>query len=335
MRVRLTLLLAAMLASGTGGAQALSQDDRSEIVVTDPRLTESSALVLSPSDPDLLYTVNDSGHAPLVYVVERASGEVLGTTLLEGVDGDEADPEALAVEGRTLLVADIGDNARSRDDIGLYALPAPGRGEDAVTPRWYPLSYPDGPADAETLLVDADGGQRWVVTKGLLSGSVLAVPDRLAEGADNTLVPVPDVVVPGRVTDGTVLPDGNGVVLRTYGRAYVYSLPDWEPVDDFGLPRQELGESLAALPGGTELLAGSEGSPALIASVELPAAVLRALSPEAGDPTTQTPAGDPDEPPADTDDGLATGWLVAIGAGTAAIGVAGVLLARRLERCRR
>lgn len=337
MRVRLGLLLVALVASGAGGSQALAQDDRAEIVVTDPRLTESSALVLSPRDDGLLYTVNDSGHPPLVYVVEQDSGDVVGTTLLEGVDGDVADPEALAVDGDTLLVADIGDNGRSRDDIGLYALPAPGPGEAAVTPRRYPLRYPDGPADAETLVVDPTTGQRWIATKGVFSGSLLRVPDELREDAENVLEPVPGLVLPALLTDGTVLPDGSAAVLRSYQRGYVYRLPGWELLADFALPRQELGESVAALPGGTELLAGSEGSPALVAQVSVPEAALRALEPRSSqDPTQQAPASD-DEGGAAADggdDGLSAGWLIAIGGGTVLVGAAVVLLALRLGRRR-
>ena len=75
------------------------------------------------------------------------------------------------------------------------------------------------------------------------------------------------------MTDGTVLPDGSAVVLRTYDHAYVYRLPDWEPVGDFALPQQEQGESLTALPDGS-LLAGSEGTPTRIDRVHLPPSIV-------------------------------------------------------------
>ena len=260
-----------------GGAHAWAQDDAGDIVITDPRLTESSALALSPLDPELLYTVNDSGHDPLVFVVDRADGAVVGTTALAGVDPDGADTEAVAVDRDGMLwVADVGDNLRSRDDVALYALPAPGPGDTTVTPDRYPVRYPDGHADVETLLADPVTGRMWVVTKGIVSGAVLAVPADAVPGRDNLLVPV-DARIPGLVTDGTVLPDGSAVVLRTPLRAFVYRLPDWEPVAVFELPRQQQGESLAALPDGRALLAGSEGSPALIARVEIPADVLQEL----------------------------------------------------------
>ncbi len=298
-RLRVLVLLAVMAVAGVGGSQAASfageQDDTSTIVVDDPRTSESSGLAVSPADPGLVYTVNDSGHDPVVYVIDTGAAAVVGTTALGGADAGETDPEAVAVDGDgTLWLGDIGDNLRGRDDVALYALPAPGPGEASVTPQRYPLSHPDGPADAETLLADPVSGAMWVVTKGLLSGSVLQVPDPLA-ATSNSLELVPDVAVPGLVTDGTVLPDGSAAVLRTYERAYVYRLPDWEPVGDFALPPQEQGESLAALPDGS-LLAGSEGTPTRIDRVSLPPGIAAALG--AGQPApTPDPTPDPTQDP--------------------------------------
>jgi len=283
----------AMTVVGVGGSQAWGQDDTTSIEIDDPRTSESSGLAVAPSDPDLLYTVNDSGHEPAVYTLDSRTESVVGTTTLTGPEPGEADPEAIAVDGDgTLWVADIGDNLRDRDDIALYALPAPGTGDSTAVPEDYPLSYPGGPADAETLLSDPVSGAMWVVTKGLLSGSVLEVPQPLGEA--NRLRPVAGVDVPGLVTDGTVLPDGSAVVLRGYDHAYVYRLPDWEPVGAFALPRQEQGESLTALPDGS-LLAGSEGTPTRIDRVHLPPSIVTSLEPEesTAPPTSPPPTTAP------------------------------------------
>ena len=135
-RTRVGGLLALLVLSGAGGSQAWSQDGRSAVVVRDNRVSESSALAVSPRDPELLHTVNDSGHDPVVYTVDRTSGDVVGTTLLGGLDPDTLDPEAIAVDpdGR-LWVADTGDNVHRRTDVALYAVRAPGRGATRASPR--------------------------------------------------------------------------------------------------------------------------------------------------------------------------------------------------------
>ena len=279
---RLPVLLVLMVLSGAGGAQAWGQDGRSDVVITDARVSESSALALAPEDPNLLYTVNDSGHDPIVFVVDRTTGDVVGTTTLEGLDVETLDTEALAVEDDTLWVGDTGDNGHERDDVALYALPAPAAGEHSVKPTAYPVQYADEPHDVEALLVAPEGAGMWLVTKGVFGGEVLALPGDLEPGEVITPDPVDGVSVPGLVTDATVLPDGEAAVVRTYGKALVYRLPSWSQVATIDLPQQQQGESITSLTDGTTLLAGSEGSPALIDEVPLPQAVVAELAEDEG-----------------------------------------------------
>jgi hypothetical protein len=319
------------------------------VVVADPRLSESSALAVSPRDPDLLYTVNDSGHAPVVFVVDRSGGadsQVVGTTSLAGLDSPDLDPEAIAVAGDVLWVADIGDNGADRTDIALYALPAPGRGTATVRPEHYPLAYPEGLRDdAEALVADPASARMWVVTKGWLSGSVFEVPDPLVPDRVNRLRPLRGVEVPLLVTDGTALPGYDAAVLRTYVGAHVYTLPGWERAGSFGLPRQEQGEALTALPGDAGLLAGSEGTPTRIDRVRPPTALLTELKQRQQDIESRSTPGsgstDDDDadrpgsgrPGADESGAAPSVALLAAGtvvmAGSAAAGLALVVRRRR------
>jgi len=330
-RARLGVLLALLAVSGAGGAQAWGQDGRSDVVIDDPRVVESSGLAVAPTDDRLLYTVNDSGNEPVVYVVDRVDGQVVGTTTLAGVDSDTDDLEALAVgpDGR-LWVADTGDNGGDRSDTALYALPAPGRGDSSRTPVAYPLEYADGPSDVEALLVDPVGGAGWLVTKGVFGGQLLRLPRLPAPGQPVTPAPVAGVDLPGLVTDGTVLPGGEAAVLRTYTDAYVYRLPGWTPAGSFVLPRQEQGETVTAL-SATLLLAGSEGNPALIDEVPVPRDVLAALAgPASPDVRPRSP-----EPPSGDGGESGPGTAVLVGAGSLAVGVALAALGLRAGRARR
>ncbi len=331
---RLPVLLGLMVLSGAGGAQAWGQEGLDDIRIKDPRISESSGLSVSPATDELLYTVNDSGHDPVVFVVERPGGEVVGTTMLEGLDPDAIDPEAMAVQGDRLWVADTGDNSHERDDVALYSLPAPGRGDHTVRPSAYPLRYAEGNPDVEALLMPPDGTGGWLVTKDVFGGEVLALPAQMKPGEPVEPTPVPDVEVPGLVTDATMLPRHDGAVVRLYGKALVYRLPDWTQVATLDLPGQEQGESITALPDGRTLLAGSEGSPALIDAVTVPTKVLADLEPAgtdgAGEPTsTSTPSTDAGE--------AADDLPLAVAGGVAAVVVlgGGALLARRYAARRR
>ncbi|MDQ3416573.1 MAG: hypothetical protein M3474_05665 [Actinomycetota bacterium] len=336
-RKPLMALLCLLVLSGSGGAQAWGQETRSDIVIKDKRVSESSALGVSPADDGLLYTVNDSGHDPIVFVIERASGDIVGTTLLKGLDPEVVDPEALAVQGKTLWVADTGDNRHERDDVALYSLPAPGRGEHTVQPETYPLTYPAGNPDVEALLMAPDGGG-WLITKEVLGGEVLALPDDMQPDEPVKPEPVPDVRVPGLVTDASVLPGGEGAVVRLYGKALMYRLSDWSKVATIDLPSQQQGESITVLGDGATLLAGSEGSPALIDSVQVPSTVLADLdrpaeTTDSADAASSQPDADPttasSDEPADAVDAQVL-VIAAVLAGLVVLGGGLVWLRRRM-----
>ena len=126
------LVAAAGLVVALPGPAAADGEGRTVIVIRDARIPESSALAASTRHPGWLYTINDSGNQPVVYVVAESSGRVVGTATLSGVD--PVDPEALTIGGDDrLYVADIGDNAGTRESVALYALPQPGRGDVTVT----------------------------------------------------------------------------------------------------------------------------------------------------------------------------------------------------------
>ena len=242
-----------------GPADEDDKDDKVS-VIRDKRIPESSALVVSTRDPELGYTVNDSGNDPIVFTLELSSGDVVGTTRLTG--HTIKDTEALAIDSADeLLVADIGDNDSERNDIAIYALAQPGRGDGQVRPTRYPLRYSGGPTDAEALLADPTGTDVFVVSKGLFGGELYRLPADLVADEVNIVRPVPGVTMPLLATDGGYYPDGSRVLVRNYIRAYAYDPATWERTWARPIPPQEQGESLAVEPDGQSFLVGTEGLP--------------------------------------------------------------------------
>jgi hypothetical protein len=117
--------------------------------ITAPQIDESSSLVNSGFHPGLLYTANDSGDGPYVYVLDH-EGHLVGTTTLTHVD--PVDIEALGgAQDGSLVVADIGDNRSNRATVTLYRIPQPTSGDHAVKPDKVTLTYPDGARNAESV----------------------------------------------------------------------------------------------------------------------------------------------------------------------------------------
>lgn len=272
------------------GSVALPSPDDGEVVLRfrDPAIVESSGLVAGGGS---FVTVNDSGDAGRVFVVDGSDGGTVGVTTWAA---DPVDVEALAPGGGGhVWVGDIGDNAGSRAWIQVARVPV-GGGSRSVTPTVYRLRYPGGAEDAEALLRHPRTGRLYVVTKEVLGGGVYAAPRLLAPHLSNPLRRIGDA--PPIVTDGAFFPDGRHLVLRDYGRAVVYSFPGLVPLADVGLPEQEQGEGIAVAPDGG-VFVSSEGRAAPVFEVELPPELRRVV---AGDADGSGPA-DPGESAGPTD----------------------------------
>lgn len=254
----IALLIVVAVASWSSKADAATAGPRLVSSLADPRINESSGLVVSRDDDDLIYTINDSGGAPIIYAIRASTGATVGTTT---IDADFVDTEALSIDDEgTLWVADTGDNRSVRTDAALYSLPeSGGKTQKGVTAKRYPITYPGGPLDVEALVVQPRTGKKFLISKGLFGGTVFALPDPLVEDAPNEAVAMPGDI-PGLVTDAAFTTDGEYIVARDYSEAYVLDAKTWQIAARTELPEVEQGETLAMDPSGDSYLVGTEGT---------------------------------------------------------------------------
>lgn len=141
-----------------------------------PAIRENSGLAYLA---DSYWTVNDSGDGPYVYrsdVPWFASAEQITVPGATAVDWEE-----LAVWGEDLLICDVGDNLRERGNATLYRVRPTATGVDLVAT--YPIAYPDGPHDAEAVVVIGDVVNVIVKNRGEEGSPVFAFAN-LIDGAD-------------------------------------------------------------------------------------------------------------------------------------------------------
>ncbi len=302
----------------------------------DTTIDESSGLV------DLgarVVTTNDSGDGPVVYVVDRSTGETVGRTTY--TSDEVVDVEALApgVDG-TLWVGDIGDNPWQRASVAVYELPMPTEGDATVQAQRYELVYEGGPRDAEALLVHPVTGRLYVVSKGVFGGQLFAAPARLSTDRANVLRPGSDVG--GLVTDGAFFPDGRFLALRSYSNLTVLSTDGWRDVGGMTLPDQNQGEGLAVVSDADRVLVSTEGAGSEVLEVPLSRAIRDRIAPPEPSPSASpstSPSTSPSASPDDSGDVTVSFdetelhvtplWQVAAGAGVLLLGV---VLWRRRKR---
>jgi hypothetical protein len=214
--------------------------------LTSSATTELSGIAASRANPGVWWVHNDSGDSARVFAISD-TGSVLATVELDGAPAPDWEDIAVGpsddgVAGSaTVYVGDIGDNGRSRSSIAVYRFAEPE--VDATTPDAtidvpadrLTLTYPDGPHDAEALLVDPGTGDLVIVTKDwTLRGhsNVYRAPAGLAAGSSTVLELVAELELPvgTLVTAADVSPDASVVALRSYGGIALYPRPAGQPV---------------------------------------------------------------------------------------------------------
>jgi hypothetical protein len=238
-----------------------ASEDTVAFTINDARITESSGLATDPGG-NLYWTVNDSGDRGVAYGI-GLDGTVQGTLNFRA---QPQDVEAVALSGDRLYVADIGDNSSQRSFVRVYYFLNPRANGLTVTYHAYDLRYPDGPHNAETLLVD-ESGQLIIVTKGR-KAAIYEAPANPKRQSVNELEKVGSA--PSNVTDGIFLPGGERIALLTYSSVEVIDANNYQVVASAPIPEQPQAESLTLSLDQRTLLVGSEGKKSKVYSVPVP-----------------------------------------------------------------
>jgi hypothetical protein len=274
---RLGLLLVAVVVLALVPTVA-SAEDTVAFTIKDARITESSGLAVD-TPGNLYWTINDSGDRGVAYGI-GLDGKVQGTLNFRA---QPRDVEAVAVHEDRLYVADIGDNNGRRSFVRVFFFDNPRANGLTVTYHAYDFTYPDGPQNAETLLVN-ESGRLFIVTKGQEAAiyEAPAKPDR--EGV-NELEQVGSA--PSNVTDGTFLPGGDRIALLTYSSVEVLDSTSYKVMASASIPDQPQAESLTLSVDESSLLVGSEGEKSKVYSIPVPSEVTPTPTPST-DPASET-----------------------------------------------
>ncbi|MEU2348639.1 hypothetical protein [Modestobacter sp. NPDC049651] len=272
--------------------------------ITDDRLAELSGLAGAGS---ALLAMDDGGDRVEVYVLdERCQVAEVRTGEVDPYDPEDM---ALAADG-TVWIEDAGDNRAQRATVAMIALHPDGT--TAVTR----MTYPDGPHDAEALLLAPDGTP-YLVTKEVLGASSVYRPDApLTDGATVPMSKVADLGftltgTPGGpvgragqllVTGGAVSADGALIALRTYTDAYVWPLEGSDVAGALqgtptrvALPDSPQGEAITFGENNRDLVVSSEGLPAAVTVLpaQAPIAPPAGQSAAAKGAAAESPSSDP------------------------------------------
>jgi hypothetical protein len=208
-------------------------------VVRSNLIREASGIVASRQNPGVLWVHNDSGGLPRVFAI-NAKGDLLGICNVGGAKlrdwediaiGPGPDPNR-----QYLYIGDIGDNQAKYPEVIVYRVPEPkvnateAFGMMPIGPaEAIHLTYPGGPRDAETLLVDPLTRDIYIIAKRQLFSKVYRAGFPQPTTGQTQMEAV--TTLPwGFATGGDVSPDGREVIVRSMGNAALWTRPAGKPL---------------------------------------------------------------------------------------------------------
>ncbi len=211
-------------------------------------LVESSSATMTPSQPGIIFTVNDSGNDPILFALD-STGAVRGTwRISNATDVDWESSSHGACHGATtagtpsqcIFIGDAGDNHARRSHVVIYQGPEPritsDSAEQSLVAQPLIFRYPDRAHDVEAMYVSGDG-TTYLITKRALRNSVgllrqslvFTLPAAAWTKSDTVVATLIDSlpIVPGSaddryITDASLSFDSHYLAVRTYRQIFIF-----------------------------------------------------------------------------------------------------------------
>lgn len=205
--------------------------------VTPGIIDEASGLAASVRMPGYLWTVQDSGQPNSLYLVSK-DGKSIKEYNVPGSNNHDWEEVAVGPGPDNgvsyVYVADIGNNNQPLTATNtIYRIPEITGTDGSFSQnalQKITFSYPDGPRDAEALIVDPVTKDIFVLSKEMQGTNIyrLAFP----QSAGETIVAEKVGTVPGvaLATAGSISKDGSEIAVRTYLAVYYWKRSNGETV---------------------------------------------------------------------------------------------------------
>jgi hypothetical protein len=214
----------------------------------DKHMDEISGIAASGIHNSIYYVHNDSGDTSRFFAI-TPQGKIKSVIYFKGDPKEKQgvlDCEDIAVgpgpvKGKSYVyMGDIGDNGSVRKYITVYRMEEQKSwiGTDSiikVNPVPVHFKYPDGPRDAETLMIDPIEKLIYIVTKRTDSVAVYTSPLSFKANDTLTLTKRCKLYFNGFkpfkwITAGDISKDGQQVLLKDYVKVYYWKREDKEPI---------------------------------------------------------------------------------------------------------
>jgi hypothetical protein len=251
----------------------------------DKHMDEISGIAASGIHSGIYYVHNDSGDTSRFFAITPL-GKIESVIYFKGdpkekqavLDCEDITVGPGPVKGKSYVyMGDIGDNGSVRKYITVYRMEEQKSwiGTDSVlkvNPVPVHFKYPDGPRDAETLMIDPIEKLIYIVSKRTDSVAVYTAPLSFKANDTLTLTKRCKIYFNGFkpfkwITAGDISKDGQQVLLKDYVKVYYWKREDKEPIwktmqrkpAELPYQQEKQGEAIGFTPDGKGYYTTSEG----------------------------------------------------------------------------
>jgi hypothetical protein len=294
-KLKLIVPLITLLFVGAFAKHRLFDRHTQSGTLSSKQMDETSGIAASTVNPGIYYVHNDSGDTSRFFAI-TPDGKLKTTIFFNGdkkVHLGVRDCEDIAVgpgpvKGKSYVyIGDIGDNASVWPYITIYRIPEKKSwATDSITNATavaLNFRYPDGPKDAETMMVDPIEKLFYIVSKRGDTVGVYTAPLNSHVKDTVVLTKRAKLFFPGFkpfkwITAGDISKDGQHVLLKSYEKVYYWKREPHEHIWDTMLRKPEepsykaekQGEAISFTPDGKGYYTTSEGVFAPIYYYETP-----------------------------------------------------------------
>ncbi len=150
----------------------LFHEPTASALIEDTRLVEASGLIVSVKNPGFLWTHNDSGGEPSLYLIDKNANVKMVVTL-EGFSNTDWEEIAMVDTGNIpyILIGEFGDNQGVRDTVAIVKIEEPeyNRKAEFSVPNdnieEMRFTYAEGPRDSEAFFYDYNSDKLVLISK--------------------------------------------------------------------------------------------------------------------------------------------------------------------------
>ena len=232
-------------------------------------LLEISGVAASRTNPGVLYIHNDSGNPNEVYLT-NGNGANIGTLTITPVGNRDWEDIAVGpgpISGISYIyIGEIGDNDSKYSSVFVYRFPEPD-----LTGKTLPyianidhidimqFKYPDGPRNAETLMVDPTTKDIFIASKSSNLSNIYIAKYPQSLTTTTTMSPVVQLYM-DKATAGDISGDGTEILLRSNQLIWYWKVPQGSSISQTLLTQPQVAPYFNNEPQGEGICFAADGS---------------------------------------------------------------------------